>query len=109
VNAAKAFYRDLFGWTLEDVRPGGTDYTLAKLGGQEIGGIMAIRPHAAGTRPAWGSYVAVGDVDAITRRVEQLGGRICLAPQDIPGVGRLAMIEDPQGAMLSLISHFNER
>ena len=105
VQAAKTFYGALLGWEMHDVNLTGTAYTLLKLGGKEIGGIMAIPDQATGTPPAWGAYVTVNDVDALLVRVEKLGGKICLPPQDIPDVGRFAVIQDPQGAMLSLISH----
>lgn len=105
VQAAKTFYGALLGWEMQDVNMTGMAYTLLKLGGKEIGGIMAIPDQAAGTPPAWGAYVTVNDVDALLIRVEKLGGKICLPPQDIPDVGRFAVIQDPQGAMLSLISH----
>ena len=108
VRGAKAFYGELLGWRLEDVKPSGMDYTLIKVGEKEIGGIMAIPAQAAGMAPAWGSYVTVSDVDVLLPHVEKLGGKICLPPQDIPEVGRFAVIQDPQGAMLSLISYLKQ-
>jgi len=105
VKGAKAFYGELLGWGMQDVNLTGMDYTLLKLGDKEIGGIMAIPGQAAGMPPAWGAYVTVNNVDALLPRVEKLGGKVCVPPQDIPDVGRFAVIQDPQGAMLSLISH----
>lgn len=105
VQGAKAFYGALLGWGMQDVNLTGMDYTLLKLGDKEIGGIMAIPDKAAGMPPTWGAYVTVNNVDALLGRVEKLGGKVCLPPQDIPDVGRFAVIQDPQGAMLSLISH----
>ena len=104
VQAAKTFYGALLGWEMQDVSSTGTAYTLLKLGDKEIGGIMAIPDQAPRPPPAWGAYVTVNDVDALLVRVEKLGGKICLPPQDIPDVGRFAVIQDPQGAMLSLIT-----
>ena len=80
VKGAKAFYGELLGWDLQDVKPDGADYTLIKLGEKEIGGVMAIPAQATGMPPAWGSYVTVSDVDALLPRVEKLGGKIRLAP-----------------------------
>lgn len=105
VQGAKAFYGALLGWGMQDVNLTGMDYTLLKLGDKEIGGIMVIPGQAAGMPPTWGAYVTVNNVDALLGRVEKLGGKVCLPPQDIPDVGRFAVIQDPQGAMLSLISH----
>ena len=58
-----------------------------------------------GDAPAWGSYITVDDVDAVVARVAGLGGRVLLAPTDIPTVGRFATIVDPQGATISLITY----
>jgi predicted enzyme related to lactoylglutathione lyase len=52
----------------------------------------------------WMSYVAVTDVDATAQRVEELGGKICVPPTDIPKVGRFCVITDPTGATISLIT-----
>ena len=69
---------------------------------------MAIPTQAVGTPPAWGAYVTVDDVDQQVSRAETLGGRIVLPPQDIPNVGRFAVISDPQGAMLSMITYTSQ-
>ena len=108
VSSAKAFYRELFGWDMHDEPiPDGT-YTLLNAGVQKVGGIMAIPTEAAGIPPAWGAYVTVDDVDQQVSRAETLGGRIVLPPQDIPNVGRFAVISDPQGAMLSMITYTSQ-
>lgn len=108
VSSAKAFYRELFGWDMHDEPiPEGT-YTLLNAGEQKIGGIMAIPTEAAGAPPAWGAYVTVDDVDQQVIRAETLGGRVVLPPQDIPDVGRFAVISDPQGAMLSMITYTSQ-
>lgn len=105
VNAAKDFYSKLLGWTLEDISPGGMPYTLVKVKGKEIGGIMATSDDAKEMPPMWGGYVAVDDVDALAGRVAKLGGRVLAPPRDIPNVGRFCVLQDPQGAMLTLITH----
>lgn len=105
VDAAKVFYGDLFGWRMQKFEPGEVDYTMATLGDQEIAGIMAIPEEAAGMPPSWGGYVTVADVDALLPRVSKLGGKVAVPPHDIPDVGRFAVIQDPQGVMLSIISY----
>ena len=105
VEAAKAFYSALFGWDVQKCEPCEMDYTMATLGGQDIAGVMAIPKEAAGMPPCWGAYVTVADVDALLPRVTQLGGKTIVPPHDIPEVGRFAVIQDPQGAMLSIISY----
>ena len=103
-SAAKAFYGELFGWQLSDEQAGETTYTIIKAGDREVGGITASAP-GGNHAPAWGAYVTVDDVDKQIVRAEQLGGKIVVPPRDIPNVGRFAVINDPQGAMLSLISY----
>lgn len=108
VEAAKAFYGDLFGWTLEDMQTNDMTYTMAKTGDREVAGLMAMPPEAGTMPPTWGAYVTVDDVEASAKQAEALGGKIMLAPRDIPDVGRFCVICDPQGATLSLITYINK-
>jgi hypothetical protein len=103
--AAKDFYSALFGWTMQDESSGDMIYTMVKAGEQEVGGIMVLPREAAAMPAAWGPYVTVDDVDRQVERAQQLGARVVMAPEDIPNVGRYAVISDPQGAMLSLITY----
>ncbi|NDP49471.1 MAG: VOC family protein [Sulfuriferula multivorans] len=105
VDAAKVFYGDLFGWGMQKCEAGDMDYSMATLGDQEIAGLMAIPKEAASMPPSWGAYVTVADVDALLLRVTKLGGKVAVPPHDIPDVGCFAVIQDPQGAMLSFISY----
>lgn len=107
--AAKVFYGDLFGWTYQDLDNNGMNYTMVKLGDREVGGMMTLPPDAHGMPPAWGPYVTVKNVNTLVSRVEKLGGKICVPPRDIPGVGRFAVIQDPQGATLSLITYSDKK
>jgi uncharacterized protein len=104
-KAARKFYGTLLGWQFQDMDMGKSTYTVINVGGQGVGGITAVPPNAKGMPPVWGGYVTVDDVDALIARVEGLGGRVLLAPTDIPTVGRFATIMDPQGATLSLITY----
>lgn len=105
VDAAKAFYSELFDWNIQKCDAADMDYFMATRDGEDIAGLMSMPGDSAGMPPSWGGYVTVADVDAMVPRVAQLGGKIALPPQDIPDVGRFAVIQDPQGAMLSLISY----
>lgn len=105
VDAAKVFYGDLFGWKMQKFDAGDMEYTMVTSGDQEIAGMMAIPDEAAGMPPSWGAYITVADVDAMLPRVTKLGGTIAVPPHDIPDVGRFAVIQDPQGAMLSIITY----
>jgi predicted enzyme related to lactoylglutathione lyase len=106
VSAAKTFYAGLLGWSIEDMTmQNGMIYSVVKAGGKEVGGIMATPTETAGMPPQWGAYVTVDDVDASALQAQQLGGKLLLPAQDIPGVGRYCVIQDPQGATLSLITY----
>ena len=104
-TAASEFYGKLFGWTLETMNMG-MPYTVLKVGEAAIGGIMGMPPGAApGMPPMWMTYVTVADVDALVKQVESLGGKVHMPPTDIPTVGRFAVIQDPQGAVLNVITY----
>lgn len=105
IAGAKRFYHDLLGWELVDQQMPELTYTLIKAGDSEIGGMMANPPDAKGMPPAWGTYITVDDVDSQMPKVERLGGKVLMPPRDIPEVGRFAVISDPQGAMLTLITY----
>ncbi len=103
-DAAQAFYGSIMGWTFEKM-PGapGQDYrTIAAQDGEGIGGVMK-KPERADFTPIWAVYIGVSDVDTMAEKVKALGGNIHMGPQDIPGVGRFAYVQDPQGAMFYLM------
>jgi predicted enzyme related to lactoylglutathione lyase len=105
VEGARSFYSKLFGWGTKDMQmPNGT-YTTFQVGEASVGGMMKIPAESAGMAPVWGVYVTVKDVDATIKQVEELGGSVLMAPWDIPSVGRMAMIKDPQGATLAVITY----
>jgi hypothetical protein len=105
-SAAGAFYRRVVGWGTKDAGLPNMQYTLLTVGETSIGGMMVLPEQAskAGARPGWIGYVAVDDVDATAARFSQEGGVIHHAPDDIPGVGRFAVVGDPQGAALALFT-----
>ncbi len=108
VSAAKTFYGKLLGWTLEEMENSEMPYTIAKADDKEVAGLMATPPEAAGMPPVWGAYVTVDDVDARAKQAEDLGGKLLLAARNIPDVGRFCVIQDPQGAALTLITYANK-
>ncbi len=98
--AATAFYSNVIGWTPQDSGMPGCTLMLAD--GTHAAGLMAQPPQAAGSPPGWVGYVEVADVDASAAQAKTLGGTIHMPGQDIPNVGRFAVIADPQGAVLCL-------
>jgi predicted enzyme related to lactoylglutathione lyase len=97
LEAARAFYRGLFGWTLEPEE--GTGYEVVKAGGKLNGGLRAPQD---GEAPQWLVYfTAPGSCEAAAGEVREAGGRVLAGPMDT-GVGRIAVVADPQGATFAL-------
>jgi predicted enzyme related to lactoylglutathione lyase len=109
-EAAGAFYGAVLGWSKRDAGVAGMSYTIFSAGESPLGGMMTLpeTAAAAGARPGWIGYVAVDDVDAAAARAKAAGGTIHRAADDIPGVGRFAVIADPQGAVLALFKGSGE-
>lgn len=113
-TAAAAFYRSVIGWQTADAGMPDLAYTLLSAatpaGPVQVGGLMALPAEAAaaGARPAWTGYVAVDDVDARAAQVLQAGGAVHHPAQDIPGVGRFAIVADPQGAVVCLFKDLGD-
>lgn len=96
-DAAADFYGKVVGWTVRDAGMGGDmDYRLFSAPDADIGGLMKM-PDGMPSGPTWLGYVGVSDVDAAAAKVTELGGAVHMPPADIPGVGRFAMVADPQG------------
>ena len=104
VAAARSFYGALFGGAFEDFLGASAPYTLVKVDGEAVGGMMASSSASADRPPAWGVCVTVDDVDATARQVETLGGKLLRPPQDVPGFGRFCVLQDPQGATLCALT-----
>jgi hypothetical protein len=108
-DAALRYYTALFGWTTEPMAmPDGT-YHVVRANGTAIGGVRAMPKAAGAMPPCWGGYVTVDDVDETARQATALGGRVIHGPEDIPGVGRFAVVADPQGAVINVITYRMEQ
>jgi predicted enzyme related to lactoylglutathione lyase len=103
-KAAGDFYCGLFGWArLAQDMGGGAEYTTFSNAGRPAGGMYEARGEQAVMPPAWMVYFAVGDCDASAAQVQALGGGLVAPPTDAPGVGRYAVVADPQGAAFGII------
>lgn len=102
---AKKFYTSLFGWTFEDnnMDQGGT-YTMLKLKGMDVGALhqMAKEQLSQGIPPHWGAYVSVESADQAASKAKQLGATVLMEPFDVMDVGRMAIIQDPTGAVFQV-------
>src|SRR5438132_34367 len=110
-KAAIAFYGEVVGWKTQPFgEPGGADPYTMWVGHQgPLGGVMKLPDEAArmGTPPHWMAHVEVDDVDATAALAKKLGGKVHKAPEDIPTVGRFAILADPQGAVISVFKPSN--
>ena len=102
---AVAFYTGLFGWkTKPETGAGTAEYVEWINAGKHIGGLMPMRGNEwHGVPSHWMIYVTVADCDRSAAKAQELGGKICIPPNDIPNVGRFAVINDAQGAVFSVI------
>jgi len=101
IEGARAFYGAVAGMEISAASDmPGMDYRMIGYGGDYVGGAMALDADmiAGGGIPLWIGYIAVADVDATAQAIADKGGRLFLPPRDLPGVGRLAMLADPQCA-----------
>ena len=100
-DGAKLFYDAVVGWDIGPPSPDEMHYReIKRSDGGFAGGVLPLtgemRDH--GARPVWLGYIAVDDVDATVESIEAAGGRALMPAFDIPNVGRIAMVADPQGA-----------
>jgi predicted enzyme related to lactoylglutathione lyase len=104
LSLALPFYQQLIGWgTRAWPLPDGSVYTLFGPEGEYVAGAQAHSAEETGEFRGWLSYVHVEDVDGTAARAVELGGTVILAPHDIPDVGRSAVLQDPEGALIALM------
>jgi uncharacterized protein len=101
VDAAQRFYEQVFGWTTSDMGPDYGGYRIFNRGDDGIAGVMSLPDASIPTH--WQPYVAVDDPDRTTAKAIELGGSALMEPMDVPNVGRIAVLRDPQGATFGII------
>jgi len=114
-QGAKVFYDAVIGWTIGAEgrgMPNGSEYReIMAQDGHHSGGVLTLTPEmvAAGARPSWIGYVGVDDVDAVVAKAREHGARVDMAPMDMEGVGRMAMLADPNGAPFYVMRGFPDQ
>jgi len=100
---AKRFYTSLFGWTAED-RPMGPDgyYTMLQVDGRAAAALYQQEAGSHGAPPHWLSYISVASANDVACRAKDLGGTALMEPFDVLDVGRMALLQDPTGAVVAL-------
>lgn len=101
---SKTFYAGLFGWEAVDVPSAGGTYTLLQLRGKDVGALRTLshKETQEGVPPHWMTYVSAASADASAARAAELGGTLLYGPFDVEGIGRMAVVSDPQGAVFAL-------
>jgi uncharacterized protein len=109
LSDAEDFYREMFGWTLEQSKITQMQYTEIHQAGKAVGGMMAITNEWGPEPPPshWTAYIAVNNADETVRNITENGGIVRHGPFDAPGVGRIAMASDPSGAHFAIIQFEN--
>lgn len=111
IEKAKQFYGELLGWQYESDNSSGMEYTLIKKEGMEhpFAGIFdrraAMVPDPESIPPHWGCYITVDDIETSVQKAKELGANIIVPPTPIPNVGIFSVIQDPQGAVVSLFEY----
>jgi uncharacterized protein len=103
-DAELTFYAAVFGYETEDMPRDDLDYTLLKVGGDVVGGVVTMNDQwPEGVPPHWHVYFVVADADASIERVAELDGTVHMGPLEAPGVGRMAVCSDSNGTHFSII------
>jgi uncharacterized protein len=100
-DGAQRFYEQVFGWTTKDQGEEYGGYRIFYRGEEQVGGLMK-NPDPS-IPAAWTPYVGVEDTDATCKKATELGANAIVEPMDIPNIGRFAILQDPQGAVLGII------
>ena len=103
-GVAGEFYHQLLGWSLRTHAVNGGHFASFRLGEEEVATIYQLRTHhlAQGVPSHWTPYIAVTSVDLSVRQAAALGASVVVAPFAIPGRARIALLQDPVGAVLGL-------
>jgi uncharacterized protein len=103
-GAAKKFYTDVFGWTVNetDMGEGMGMYYIFQKGGRDAAAMYQIGPQQQGMPPNWMSYVAVTSADDVAAKAKSLGGNVIMDPFDVWDFGRMTVLVDPQGAHVAV-------
>lgn len=102
-DRAKEFYSALFGWEISPGEKDPSGYLHIKAGEEFIGGIPPRQPNPNGP-PRWLAYFYVTDCDASAKQAGELGAKVHVPPMSIEGVGRFAVMADPQGAVFAIFT-----
>jgi len=104
-KAGITFYRDLFGWKVNEQPMGpGETYTMFEMRGKPVAAAYTMRPEEkqTGAPPHWNNYVTVANADEAAKKAQSLGAKVFAPPFDVMDVGRMAVLQDPTGAVFQV-------
>jgi hypothetical protein len=102
MKAAEKFYTAVVGWTVTPFDGAPEPYDMwTRAGGEPVGGVMKI-PQGMNFPPHWEMYVGVDKLEDAIARIERLGGRALGPLVEVPNVGRMRTMTDPQGAIFAI-------
>jgi predicted enzyme related to lactoylglutathione lyase len=102
-EAVTAFYQGLFGWELEDTMPEGSPmpYYMARIRGGDVAAISGV-PEGAPPMAVWNTYIWVDSADEAAEKARAAGGGVLAEPFDVMTAGRMAVLADPEGAVINV-------
>ncbi len=104
VDTEKAFYREVFGWQFESRGTGTNTYTLVRVDGRPIAGIVHYAKPAGAERSArWLPFMSVPDVARAAEEATASGGKVVIPPKILPGRGESSVLADPEGAFFGVV------
>jgi uncharacterized protein len=98
--AAKGFYTELLGWTVDELGPEAGGYAMFQKGGLNVAGVGPIM--GEGQPSAWMTYVTTDDADASVAAAKAAGATVLVEPMDVLDVGRMAVFADPAGGVIAV-------
>jgi uncharacterized protein len=106
---SEEFYQQVAGISVMPMGDEPGAYLMLMVGDQPVGGVARPRPDqegwpSGGPEAHWIAYVGTDDVDKAARTAQELGGEVLLPPTDVPGMGRAAVLRDPQGAAFGVFA-----
>jgi predicted enzyme related to lactoylglutathione lyase len=111
---SKEFYSKLLGWEFAQNEAIKMEYPEIQVGGTSIGGMLQMTDEWKDAKTGefmpshWMTYISVEDCDATAEKIKENGGGVCVPPTDIPPVGRFSVVNDPSGAIFSIIKLSSE-
>lgn len=103
-ESSRRFYGELLGWSFDVGGPETGNYAMAKVRDLNVAGQMQLSPEMQeqGVPPSWTTYISVSDADKVAEQIKTAGGQVMMGPMDVMDFGRMAIAQDPTGAVFGL-------